>query len=91
MTKLVDLPPSTRNKGNTSPIKTKTHIYKRKNRWGVVWSDTPVSGKRRNIIDETLGRRIISEFNKPKIDNSDKSNTTSTVKTKSKTKKISKK
>ena len=63
MTKLADLPPSTRNKGNTSPIKTKTHIYKRKNRWGVVWSDTPVSGKRRNIIDEKLGSRIISEFN----------------------------
>ncbi|MDC3099335.1 hypothetical protein OA337_02090 [Candidatus Pelagibacter sp.] len=63
MTKLVDLPPSTRNKGNTSPIKTKTHIYKRKNRWGIVWSDTPVSGKRRNIIDEKLGNRIISEFN----------------------------
>ena len=32
MTKLADLSPSTRNKGNTSPIKTKTHIYKRKNR-----------------------------------------------------------
>ena len=63
MTKLADLSPSTRNKGNTSPIKTKTHIYKRKNRWGVVWSDTPVSGKRRNIIDEKLGNRIISEFN----------------------------
>ena len=30
MTKLADLPPSTRNKGNTSPIKTKTHIYKKK-------------------------------------------------------------
>ena len=63
MTKLADLPPSTRNKGNTSPIKTRTHIYKRKNRWGVVWSDTPVSGKRRNIIDEKLGDRIIFEFN----------------------------
>ena len=25
--------------------------------------DTPVSGKRRNIIDEKLGSRIISEFN----------------------------
>ena len=63
MTKLDNLPPSTRNKGNTSPVKTKTHIYKRKNRWGVVWSDTPVSGKRRNIIDKKLGDKIISEFN----------------------------
>ena len=63
MTKLADLPPSTRNKGNISPTKTRTHIYKRKNRWGVVWSDTPVSGKRRNIIDEKLGDRIIFEFN----------------------------
>ena len=34
---------------------------------------------------------IISEFNKPKVGNSDKSKTTSTAKTKSKTKKISKK
>lgn len=62
MTKLVDLPPSTRNKGNTSPIKTKTHIYKRKNRWGVVWSDTPVSGVRRNLINEKIGNKIIDEF-----------------------------
>ena len=52
MTNLIDLPPSTRNKGNTSPVKTKTHIYMRKNKWGIVWSDTPVSGKRRNLIDK---------------------------------------
>jgi hypothetical protein len=63
MTKLEDLPPSTRNKGNTSSVKTKTHIYMRKNRWGVVWSDTPVSGKRRNLIDKKLGENIIYEFN----------------------------
>ena len=62
MTKLADLPPSTRNKGNTSPIKTRTHIYKRKNRWGVVWSDTPVSGKRSNIIDKKLA--YISDVSK---------------------------
>ena len=42
-------------------------------------------------INSKEAEKIISEFNKPKIDNSDKSNTTSTVKTKSKTKKISKK
>ena len=63
MSKLIDLPPSARNKGNTSPVKTKTHIYKRKNRWGEVWSDTPVSGKRRNLIDKKLGEKIIYEFN----------------------------
>ena len=58
MTNLIDLPPSTRNKGNTSPVKTKTHIYMRKNKWGIVWSDTPVSGKRRNLIDKKLGEKI---------------------------------
>jgi len=62
MTNLIDLPPSTRNKGNTSPVKTKTHIYMRKNKWGIVWSDTPVSGKRRNLIDKKLGEKIINEF-----------------------------
>ena len=62
MTKLEDLPPSARNKGNTSPVKTKNHIYMRKNRWGIVWSDTPVSGKRRNLIDKKLGEKIIYEF-----------------------------
>ena len=50
MNKLVDQSPSSRNKGNTSKVKTKTHIYPRRNRWGTVWSDTPVSGVRRNLI-----------------------------------------
>ena len=35
------------------------HIYPRKNRWGSVWSDTPVSGSRRNLITEKLGKKII--------------------------------
>jgi len=51
-----------RNKGNTSKVKTKKHIYPRKNRWGIVWSDTPVSGSRRNLITEKLGKRIIEKF-----------------------------
>ena len=42
-------------------------------------------------INSKEAEKIISEFNKPNVDNSDKSNTTSNVKTKSKTKKISKK
>ena len=42
-------------------------------------------------INSKEAEKIISEFNKPNVDNSGKSNTTSTVKTKSKTKKISKK
>ena len=62
MSKLTDLPPSNRNKGNTSPFKTKTHIYPRKNRWGIVWSDTPASGFRRNIISKKLGDKLIEEF-----------------------------
>ena len=62
MNKLTDQPPSTRNKGNTSKVKTKTHIYPRKNRWGIVWSDTPVSGSRRNLITDKLGKKIIEEF-----------------------------
>ncbi|MDA9645107.1 hypothetical protein N9T36_00740 [bacterium] len=51
-----------RNKGNTSKVKTKKHIYPRKNRWGIVWSDTPVSGSRRNLITDKLGKKIIEEF-----------------------------
>ena len=51
-----------RNKGNTSKVKTKTHIYSRKNRLGIVWSDTPVSGSRRNLITDKLGKKIIEEF-----------------------------
>ena len=62
MNKLTDQSPSTRNKGNTSKVKTKTHIYSRKNRWGIVWSDTPASGSRRNLITEKLGKKIIEEF-----------------------------
>ena len=62
MNKLIDLPASNKNKGNTSPVKTKTHIYPRKNRWGTVWSDTPVSGLRRNIINQKLGNKLIEEF-----------------------------
>ena len=62
MSKLTDLPPSNKNKGNTSPVKTKTHIYPRKNRWGIVWSDTPASGSRRNIISKKLGDKLIEEF-----------------------------
>jgi len=50
-----------RNKGNTSKVKTKKHIYPRKNRWGIVWSDTP-AGSRRNLINEKLGKKIIDEF-----------------------------
>jgi len=42
-------------------------------------------------INSKEAEKIISEFNKPNFDNSDKSKTTSSVKTKSKTKKISKK
>ncbi len=42
-------------------------------------------------INSKEAEKIISEFNKPNFDNSDKSKTTSPVKTKSKTKKISKK
>ena len=42
-------------------------------------------------INSKEAERIISDFNKPNLDNSDKSKTTSPVKTKSKTKKISKK
>ena len=33
--------PTKKNTGSTSPVKTDTHIYKRTNRWGTVWSDTP--------------------------------------------------
>ena len=62
MSKLVDQSPSSRNKGNTSKVKTKTHIYPRKNRWRTVWSDTPVSGVRRNLIDKKIGKKIIDEF-----------------------------
>ena len=62
MGKLIDQPPSNKNKGNTSPVKTKTHIYPRKNRWGIVWSDTPASGSRRNIISKKLGDKMIEEF-----------------------------
>ena len=62
MNKLVDQSPSSRNKGNTSKVKTKTHIYPRRNRWGTVWSDTPVSGVRRNLINEKIGNKIIDEF-----------------------------
>ena len=42
-------------------------------------------------INSKEAEKIISEFNKPNVDYSNKSNTTSTAKTKSKTKKISKK
>ena len=62
MNKLVDQSPSSRNKGNTSKVKTKTHIYPRRNRWGTVWSDTPVSGVRRNLINKKIGNKIIDEF-----------------------------
>ena len=42
-------------------------------------------------INSKEAEKIISKFNKPNVDNSDKSKTTSIAKTKSKTKKISKK
>ena len=62
MSKLSDQSPSTRNKGNTSPVKTQIHIYPRKNRWGTVWSDVAVSGLRRNLINKKLEQKIIQDF-----------------------------
>ena len=42
--KLVDETPSSKNVGNTSPVKKGKFIYPRTNRWGTVWSDTPHGG-----------------------------------------------
>ena len=38
------------------------HIYPRTNRFGTVYSDTPVGGSRRNIIPDDIGKKILKEY-----------------------------
>ena len=69
--KLVDEPPSSKNVGNTSPVKTKTHIYPRKNKWGTVWSDTPHGGakgwEKRIPKQQGIQIKLLEETNKKKF------------------------
>ena len=55
-----------KNKGTTKSFYDEStgHIYPRKNRFGTFYSDTPVGGKRRNIITEEIGEEIIEKFRK---------------------------
>ena len=54
---------TTKNVGNTSPVKKGKFKYPRKNRWGTVWSDTPAGGVRRNLIEaKGIGDEIIKKF-----------------------------
>ena len=56
---------TTKNVGNTSPVKKGKFKYPRKNRWGTVWSDTPAGGSRRNLIEmRGIGNEIIEKFKK---------------------------
>ena len=49
-----------KNKGTTKAFYDEStgHIYPRKNRFGTFYSDTPVSGSRRNIIPDDIGKKI---------------------------------
>ena len=55
-----------KNKGTTKSFYDKStgHIYPRTNRFGTVYSDTPASGLRRNIITEEVGEELIEKFKK---------------------------
>ena len=69
--KLADESPSSKNTGNTSPVKTKTHIYKRTNRWKTVWSDTPSKTaegwKKRIPKQQGIQIKLLEETNKKKF------------------------
>ena len=53
-----------KNKGTTKAFYDEStgHIYPRKNRFGTFYSDTPVSGSRRNIIPDDIGKKILKEY-----------------------------
>ena len=56
---------TTKNVGNTSPVKKGKFKYPRKNKYGTVWSDTPAGGSRRNLIEmRGIGNEIIEKFKK---------------------------
>jgi len=67
--KLVDEKPSSKNVGNTSPVKKGKFIYPRTNRWGTVYSDTPHGGaegweKIRTPKDQGIRIKLIDATNK---------------------------
>ena len=48
----------------TSPVKTEIFKYPRTNRFGTVYSDTPATGIKRNLITDDVGKLIIEEYKK---------------------------
>ena len=46
----------------TSPVKTEIFKYPRTNRFGTVYSDTPATGIKRNLITDDVGKLIIEEY-----------------------------
>ena len=70
--KLIDESPSSKNTGNTSPVKKGKFIYPRKNRWGTVYSDTPHGGaegweKIRTPKEHGIQIKLLEETNKDKF------------------------
>ena len=53
-----------RNVGKTSPVKTEVFKYPRTNRFGTVYSDTPATGIKRNLITDDIGKSIVEEYKK---------------------------
>jgi len=67
--KLVNESPSSKNTGNTSPVKKGKFIHPRTNRWGTVWSDTPHGGaegweKIRTPRDQGIQIKLLEATNK---------------------------
>ena len=48
----------------TSPVKTEIFKYPITNRFGTVYSDTPATGIKRNLITDDVGKLIIEEYKK---------------------------
>ena len=55
----------------TSPVKTEIFKYPRTNRFGTVYSDTPATGIKRNLITDDVGKLIIEEYKKDKVSRKD--------------------